>query len=413
MKKIAALLLTIIVVTVSFALAGEHRCDILQYKLDRFYFSAGEEASIFAGSRFVIVCGSDTLFEGGIDASYPGVCYSAVSERNFDADSFDDCAAVIATADIDSGAVINIGLGDIDRLETEIIFPDSFANLVNPIKLTFDPAGDNIAASFETGRLDMFVSYDSSHFTVRDANSRSAPAPFFAALVPNPAKAVTAGGMLATSLYYRFSSFYLPFMFDGDRAEPVYSFFKADGTGLRAYPYDTEKGARLFKNIDSPPSTLTLSIGSRSLRKTADFFADILARDRVRVNIVEHDPDADFFIVFVPLETDSVLTGLKFIHRLLSRTEITDRSFNENLTIIGDYLEAAAKATDTAVCFHYCRLADRSLKNDLGVFPLFRPRLFLTSAKRITDCGFDPVGRPLTSGLHKLLRPNNRTEVTQ
>ncbi|MFZ5979416.1 MAG: hypothetical protein ACOYVF_02185 [Candidatus Zixiibacteriota bacterium] len=398
--------------TPSFIRAGEHQSEILQYKIDRFYFSSGVEENIFTGSRFVVIQNDDTLYQGKIEASYPGVSYSEITERNFEKDLLDNFIVFIETADSDSGAVIHIGLNVIDSLLARLIFNDTASSLTNPVNLIYNPALDKLATLLETGRLDMLISYDSSLFPIRESSSLSAPAPYFAALVPNLGRNVTTGGMLATSLYYRYSSFYLPFMFEGDRVEPVYSFFRSDGFGHRTYPFDPDKGAKLFKNNIISPAVLTLGVNSPSLRKSADFFADILARDRVQVKIVEHDTDADFFIMFVPLETVSPQYSLSYIYRFLTGQVITDDAVKENLTIIGDYLESAAKAADTAACYHYCRLADRNLKNDLGVFPLFRPTLFLTASHRLKNCAFDAAGHIKTATIDKLILPTDRTEVT-
>jgi len=411
-KKYPAILLLVIFVAVSAIRAGEYKSDILQYKLERVYFSAGEEVNIFTGCHFAIVCGNDTVYQNQIEASYPGISYSVITDNKFENQSFNECVALIETADLDSGAVINIGLRDMDTTVAGMLFNTDSTTAGNPVNMIFNPAYENIAARFESGQLDILLSYDSSGFYHRESKPLTAPAPYFAALIPNLAKTSTTDGMLATSLYYRYSSFYLPFIFDGDRAAPVYSFYKADGTGHRAYPYDIDKGAQLFKNIDSPPQQITLSVISRNLQKTANFFADMLARDRVPVNIVDDDTDADFFIVFVPFNADSPLVSLGYIQNILSGQESSNSSQKENLTIIGNYLEAASKTTDTAVQLHYFRLADQSLKHDLGVFPLFRPGLYMTASKRVKNCVFDASGRPVITNLIKLILPTDKTEAT-
>ena len=96
--------------------AGERRCEVLQYKLDRLYFSAGEEADIFSHSSFMIVCGSDTLYRGRIDRALAGISYSDSTGGFFDSVILTSCYALVETAESDSTAVIRIHFQNMDAV---------------------------------------------------------------------------------------------------------------------------------------------------------------------------------------------------------------------------------------------------------------------------------------------------------
>ena len=123
--KYSTILLTSLTLTVNVCESEELRCEILQYKLDRLYFSAGEEADIFSHSGFKIVCGSDTLYQGRIDRSFAGVSYSDTTGGLFDSVDSVSCYALIETATGDSLADLHIRFQNMDDNEIKLILPEN------------------------------------------------------------------------------------------------------------------------------------------------------------------------------------------------------------------------------------------------------------------------------------------------
>ncbi|MBN1211331.1 MAG: hypothetical protein JXA92_02030 [candidate division Zixibacteria bacterium] len=402
--------------------ADEHRCEILQYKLDRLYFSAGEEADIFSHSSFKIVCGSDTLYRGWIDQSIAGVSYSDTTGGFFDSVDLSSCFALIATAENDSLAVIIVHFQNMADDEIKFILSDNIAaeeDLYDTL-ITEDGRGlliskldvDDIVTSYQAAKeYDIQIAYDSQYITVFEVGTISASAPYIAVLMPNLAKNSSAGGVLTTSLYYNFSGFLLPHLFDGDNPLPAYSLFAEDGTSRRPYVYDPGKGRELYRGFHDRPGELSLYYSAFSLRKVADYFADILAREKIKVNISDTDHDADLILTYIPTDNQKPQKSLRYLYELLSKTETFDASRKETLTIIGNYLEAAEEAEKPETVLNYCSLADRGFIHDLGVFPLFRPLLYVTFEKNIKNCGFDASGRLDVYNVTKLVMPTENKET--
>lgn|GEM_PF-1056257 len=402
--------------------AGERRCEILQYKLDRLYFSAGEEADIFSHSSYKVVSGSDTLYRGQIDQSFAGVSYSDSTGGFFETVDLTSCYALVETAESDSLAVIGLHFQNMDNDEIRFILPDNILPEKNRSDTLITENGrrllisklndDNVASSYQAaGDFDIHIAYDSLYITMSEAVTFSASAPYLAVLVPNLSKKSSSGGVLTTSLYYNFSAFLLPHLFDGDRPLPAYSLFAAGGSGRRPYVYDPEKGRELYRGFHDRPDKLSLYYSAPSLRKVANYFADIMAREKIKVNISDSDNDADLILTYLPTDNQTPQRSLRYLYELLNKTEAADASRKETLTIIGNYLEAADAADRTETVLNYCTLADRSFIHDLGIFPLFRPTLYVTFEKYLVNCRFDASGRLDVYNITKLKLPSENMET--
>ena len=242
--KYLTILFAGIILTGNVCEAEELRCEILQYKLDRLYFPAGEGADIFSHCGFKIVRGSDTLYRGQIARSFEGVSYSDPTGAFFNSVDLSSCKAVIETADSDSLADLHLRFQNMDDDEIKFILPEN---------ILFEPTGSDTLI-LENGRrlflskLDIFnitfanqpidifeisITYDSQFTPGPDYRAFTAGAPYIAVLVPNLGRTSSSGGVLTTSLYYNFSAFLLPHLFEGDNPLPAYSLFASEGTGRR------------------------------------------------------------------------------------------------------------------------------------------------------------------------------------
>lgn len=415
LKYSTILLISILSVIIN-SIAGEYRSNILQLNQDRLYFSAGEEANIFFGSKFTVFCSQDSLYSGMIERSYLGISYSTPTGGFFDSVDIGSCLAVIETAGIDSQTIITIEFSTMDSVEQSFLFFPSLKPAAysltplstaagNQILILSNGTENDIYDSSQIYDIDIHITYDSQYTTPPPSTTKSSRAPFLAVLLPNLSKASSAQGILTTSLYYRFSAFLLPYLFDGDLPFPVYSFYTGDDSRRRPYPYDSQKGKVLLARLAPRPEQLTLSFEHPSLKKVAHYFADILAREKIRVDITADSREADVILTCIPVGNFSTPVGLEYLISILEKFEPAEISQKENLKIISDYLEASQKTDKPDIKQKYYTLAEQGLIYDLGVFPLFRPSLFVTCKKHIGNCDFDENGRLDYKNLIRLKLP--------
>ncbi len=222
----------------------ELQSRILQYRLDRLYFGSGKEANVFAGSPFVIVCNGDTIYEGCIEQSFMGVSYSDTTSLFFDTTLADSCYAVIEAADIDTLSPIKLGAVGFEPLAMLTDYLGTVRALLsaiwernNPITATSIHGNEvsisrrvpfiDMVVSLQFGEIDGFFSYRSYASQMEDSRVIGTPAPFFVALVPNLSRKVNRGGLITTSMYYRFGESRLKVVFDGDKVHPMNCFYPA------------------------------------------------------------------------------------------------------------------------------------------------------------------------------------------
>lgn len=404
-RKILAVLAIILLGVVS--VGGEQlERDILQYKLGRLYFGAGLEENVFAGCPFILFHGQDTVYSGIIESSYPGVSISRPTFGFTDTLALEEHRAVILSAVTDTISSIRVGCYGLHPFELirtpptldtgdsiQVGVPiDTTANS-NQIIMSIDEPF-NLAWDFEAGRRDGFFAVSMFPESMRgQAEMVSSEAPFIAVMIPNPASEANDQGFLTTSLYYRFSAEHLwPTFFQSEVPAVANRLYLAEGAAPRSYPYDVEKGRQLLARNKSRPSSVKIGYLSPRLENVTKYFADILSRDRVRVEVRTDLSQADIIMTFVPVDWDNPTVSLTHVFRLLSREEPVSKATRESLAIVGNYIESARQAEDVATCFHYCRLADRTMQHELGVFPLFRPTIYFLAGKYIKNVRFDRSG---------------------
>ena len=107
--KILILILVLFSACINFLAAQQIESEILLSKMDRLYFPVGEEAGLYIGAPFDIVCEGDTVTSGIIDFIGPGISYSRSQTELREIGSTGICIAVIKTIGVDSSAVIELG----------------------------------------------------------------------------------------------------------------------------------------------------------------------------------------------------------------------------------------------------------------------------------------------------------------
>ncbi len=393
-------------------------CEILQYKLGRLYFGAGQEQDIYPGCTFVLTRGNDTVCTGQVEHSYLGVSLSRPTFGLNDTLDLKNYKALIEPAAIDSTSSILIGCyglvsGQIVRWDDqgESVFADegpaSYWGLKgNPI--VFGTGEEYLLPwDYETKQWDGIITYSVPPDNIRrEAEISSSPAPYIAVLIPNLTNKANEHGILSTSLYYRFDVARLwPTFYEREVPTALNRLYLVSGEGPRSYPYDPEKGQQLLANDRDRPSAIKLAALLPHFQPAADFFADVLSRDRIKVDVRQYNEDYDLLITIIPVDWNDPTLSLREIHRRLQWSNLKSKRIKEALQILGDQIEAAEKATDVSTKFHYCRLADRTLQNDLGVFPLFRPNVYFIRNANLKNGSFDESGYLDVSSLVKITIP--------
>jgi len=372
--------------------AEDLECRLLQYKLNRIYFDCGEENHVFPENIYFLIKNNDTLFSGKIENSLPGISYSQPMDFFYYESELDSFMAIIHIADLDTVSPITIGYVDYDKTELQLFisnFGDSSQfsssspelHTINGNFLYFEEMILTPDIQWESSNpYDIILSHRNIRLFNPDEKLISWQAPYLVALIPNLSKKINNNGLVTTSLYYRFDYSVFQHIYEGDNITEINSFYHIDSSFERSYKYDPEKGQALIGNMFDRPKQISISISNPNLKKLAEYFADILSRDKIRTMIVDNDPNADCFLALVPYDKNDPKTSFEYIYRLMLTDKISVKSQVETMEIISNYLEAL----DYYDKAHYSYLTDRSLKYDLGVFPLFRPRIYMAVERHIS-----------------------------
>jgi len=407
--------------------SAELQRGILQYRLDRLYFAIGKEENVFAGSPFIVICNGDSVYEGCIEQSLVGVSYSYITGLFFDTLAVDSCYAIIEAADIDSLSPIRLAAVDFEPLAMLTDFLGTIRALLlaigdrnNPITATSIHGNEvsisqripfiDMVVSLQFGEIDGFFSYRSYASQMEDSRVIDSPAPFFVVLVPNLSRKMNRGGLITTSLYYRFSERRLPIVFDGDKVRPMNCLHATNGDCHRPYPYDPAQGRKLLDHHPQRPRVLRIGVMNKSLEKLALYFADVLSRDRIEVELHQSFEDADIYLAFIPLDERNPIRPIHYIRDMFLRDKPSSAAQEEALSTIENNFWAAREADSLNRRQYYCRLVEQALMYDLGVFPLFRPRIFFHASENLKNYCFDANGFLDLKALTKLKLPQRKPE---
>jgi hypothetical protein len=194
-------------------------------------------------------------------------------------------------------------------------------------------------------------------------------------------------------------------MFDGDAVLPFNCLYECDKTCLRAYPYDPERGRELLRHVSRRGRSVSIRPTNEELQKAAVFLSDVLSRDRIRTRIVGAGNEADCYLAFVPISCDSAGVTLRLLNQFLARDTADGNSINQTIAVIGKYIELGRMAAADSSRDHYFDLAQKSLLEDVSLFPIFRPTVYFTAHKHIKGYSFAPDGYFVADSLMRLVLP--------
>lgn len=402
------------------ATAGGIETRILQYRLDRIYMAAGRELLVFPGYQYTVMRGPVPVYGGTIEQVDLGICYSYPTGHFFDTIAVDSCYAIVEVADVDSQATIQLKSFNI---APSLLLTSSVGNLVQTadaqsILRATTESGNRVTLelitdmpSFHQIGADGWLSYEAPRLTHGFDRVESVEAPFLAVLLPNLARKVNESGLITTSLYYRFDEHKLHHLFDGNQLAACLSLYGSDTLGIRSYAYDPQRGSDLLKNLPHRLKKLHISYMDLALDRLGWYFADVLSRDRIKTEVTRAEPDADILLVFCPVSREDPVLGMHILHSTLSLMGPRSRSQREALQHVANLLEFARSAPSEALCLHYCDQADRILKEDLGVFPLFQPRIHMMASPYLRNIRFHANGCLDLLSLEKLRPPIGLSET--
>jgi hypothetical protein len=397
----------------------EIRCDILQHKLDRLYFSCGEEYYIFPGYSYTVILGEDAIYNGQIEKSLPGISYSYPSNQFSDTIDYSTCRVIIETATIDSASEITLGILEftIDKKDKDYavssialdLIPDSSSH-GNKINLIEYESEWEILPDFVSGKIDGIVSYRDFGSINPEVAQFGHPAPFFAAIMPNINREINSGGLLTNSIYYRFSTDDKYLIYSGHHIEPVNCLCGIMNACPRKYPYNPGKGKKLLTYLNKKPDQITLSYLDASLQELTAYFSDILNRDRIRAVTVLNQDDADICLGYVPYVSDDPTVCLKYILEFIKNKETESVSYSKTIDLMKGFLDLAEKSDTQSGQEHYCRLIEEVLLSEIGLFPLYRPFIYMAMTDNLTGYYFDKDGRLDLSNITRIKHPVHETE---
>ena len=388
-------------VAVASAPADAVTTDSIHYRYDRLYFPLGEEHRVYRYSPFEITRRDTVLYQGYVEHSWTGVAASFPTAGFFDTLDVASLHAVLETAELDSSSGFTVGVDPrAAALSDTMRAPGVRLEIYRDAALLWE--------DFAEGVLDGVVTLERAGPISTDGETISGPWPYVAMLVPNVRRSCNFNGQLTTSLFYRFDPDRLDLVWEGD-ARPVYGNAPAALARMwsqRPYTYSPATGRSLLGLVRDLPAVIKLYCDGLSLQPTALFFADILAQDRCRVELVNKRAEADVYVEFVPVSASlPALTA----HRLryeLSRDTLTGSPPAQYVAQIGrnmDYLATAASEEDY---YHIVQQVERKLSEDLGVFPLFYPVYYFHSQPNVRGVVLDAAGQIDFSHAYRVILPS-------
>ena len=392
------------------ALPGSISTDVLQYKLHRLYFPYGTEADIYENCEFFLINNGDTVYNGTIETSYPGISISIPINNLFV--TLDSLSVLIKTADIDGLSPIRIGvlnsmLHDRNDNHCFLFNYDSLTYNGNLLRIRTYDSELKMQIDFESGQIDGFFSFETPNINTGNMKSIISPAPFVAALIPNTAREINEKGILTTSLFYRFDEEKLPILFNGRNPAPFYCLCPTGDSCLRPYDYNPDKGRKLLNYLRTKPGQAKMAVADHSLRGLGEYFADILSRDRIKVQLTNNFDDADIYLQYIPYIEARTDSAYKYIVNMLSRDTIPGNDINKALVDLANTLELHDRTSSITGRNHFIKLARRTLHEDIGLFPLFRPSVYFSARNTLRGYGFNRHGIFNIKSLKLIIIPNH------
>jgi hypothetical protein len=425
--------------------AGSIEAQVLQFKLDHFYFNSGKEALVFPGHHFAIVRGKDTVVSGVIDESYDGVSIGSGKLPKDGKRNFEKYKAVLETAETERLSMLRIGVcAGGSYFEAAAAFDSLLAlsssqNVPSPNRTPLSSSaptwdsnaqwadeyyynGDTVLVWASPDTLDLFDKLDRNLIDAvamvgasrgRDNfKVQTERGPLVVTLVPNLKSDSVKNGLLAKSLACRFD----PSRIHTDLTEQcgfMSSFRPMDTSDARAYPHDPARGRELFRQIVPKPTVVRICT-SPLLMPIASYFADVLAREQCRTEVVIDSTEEpyDLAIACKEYKTDVAIRHQDYEYSW--EVEELRWPFGEGYFRTSDQIGrlatlggAISAATDTSVRDSLYALGDKLLLQEIGYIPICRPKYSLIVRPGITGICLTKDGQLVVTNPRSLIPSNS------
>lgn len=359
---------------------GQIDAHIVQFQLERLYIDVGTDRFVYPGCRFSLTCHGEKEYSGVIQHALPGIAVSEPIDTTLGPEFLNTCHVVVDAYQTDPTQPVTLGITSQFPL---VLFDDTvpespyvensprFKRYESNLEMLFD---------YQSGKIDGFMTYYYPDLTGMAGRTTGYPAPFVAALIPNLTHEVNNQAHLTTALYYLYDDTKLPLMFDGDSMIVARSFLESDTTAIRPFGVDLERGRQLLRQVIEQDQ-ITIAVQYPSLRGVADYYADILSRSKISVGFVDDQASADCILTYVPLHPSETVTPLGWIFARLPADTVAGTSAAEGIALAAKQYEAAVASDDSASRHDYFHKAEQRLMAEVGLFPLFRPTIFLTTSR--------------------------------
>lgn len=378
-------------------------CESFEYRLGRCYLPVGIEAMVYPGCPFHIVRGNDSIVSGSVKAAFSGISWTVILPDSVTYELDGSCRIFVEPARVDSASMIRVAtVGDnLARRLDKTVGQETGAG--NPIAWSAVSPYDDIQGLLADDSLDLILSYHHMAGDCLSLDYAASPAPWAAVMLPNLSRPLNRDGLLTTALYYRFAPDLLEYLFDGDSVGVVNTW--NDDSGMpRPYPNDADGGSRLLRQLAHDQS-IRIAFEASDLQRLAEYFGDVLARQRFDVEFVDDFTEADLWLGWADAPVGGGAELMKAAFEHLSRTRPAGQAQSEAITLLGDYLSQMASVSDSTKMAGLIRLARQTLTHDLGAFSLFRPRLHMVWDWPLVGAGFDEAGQLRLDSLRVLRLP--------
>ena len=143
------------------------------------------------------------------------------------------------------------------------------------------------------------------------------------------------------------------------------------------------------------------------------YLSDVLSRDRLHTTVVDDNDDCACHLAYLPIGRVASGGALGDVFRFLTQDTVTHGDINTTIAVIGKYIELGNGTYSETAKHKYYRLAQNSLMEDIGVFPLLRPTVHFVAHANIAGAKFDRQGMFETVKIVKLRIPTRSTGADQ
>jgi hypothetical protein len=112
----------------------------------------------------------------------------------------------------------------------------------------------------------------------------------------------------------------------------------------------------------------------------------------------------------MPYDDNNDSTLLNYLVSLLRNDKPKNGSMFESVGSLEQYINWYFDSSDQNRREYYSKLIERIVRDDIGLFPLFRPNLFITTGERIRGIELTENDGIKIESLRRLILPSEREE---